>query len=265
MPSLRVAHAYDRNRHHPPEVSGRIATAITEPVERAFREPHVLEVGVGTGRIAMPVVARGFQLTGVDTDPEMMELFRAKYKGVSRKVSLVVGDAQDLPFPNANFHAVIAVHVWHLVPDLELALSEALRMLRPGGFLLEGWDQPVPEGPEFQIQERWCEALGKYGYAVQRGGHTAALEQSRQYLASRGLESKEAGIARWEVQHTPPEVLEALAEGLFSFTRNVPLEVRFAAARDVRPWLEAQYPDLEAPVKTSWSFHLRTTRLPSRP
>lgn len=264
MPSLRVAHAYDRNRHHPPEVSGRIATAITEPVERAFREPHLLEVGVGTGRVGMPIVARGFQFTGVDTDPEMMELFRTKCSGVSRKVSLVVGDAQNLPFADESFHAVLAVHVWHVVPDLERALSEATRVLRPGGFLFEGWDQPVPDGPEFQIQHRWCTELSRYGYTVQRGAHTAALGQSRSYLASRGLESREAAIARWDVQHTPLEVLESLAEGLFSFARNIPLEVRFAAARDVRPWLEDRYPDLEAPVKTSWSFHLRTTRLPGR-
>lgn len=80
MLSLRVAHAYDRNRYHPPEVSGKIATAIVEPVERAFKEPSFLEVGSGTGRIGMPIVARGHSFTGVDVDPEMMQLFRAKFR-----------------------------------------------------------------------------------------------------------------------------------------------------------------------------------------
>ena len=262
MPNLRVAHAYDRNRYHHPEVSGRIATAICDPVERAFREPHLIEVGVGTGRIGMPVVARGFRFTGVDIDPEMMEVFRSKYSGVSRKVSLVTADAQALPFEAQSFHALIAVHVWHLVPDLEQGVSEAVRVLKPGGFLFEGWDAPVGVSAESEIQERWMEAIRGYGYAIQRGAHRSALESSKRYLQSRGLDSKESVIAKWEVLHSPLEVLEALAEGLFSFTRSVPVEVRFAAARDVKGFLLERYPDLETPLKTSWAFHLRTTRIP---
>jgi ubiquinone/menaquinone biosynthesis C-methylase UbiE len=263
MPNLRVAHAYDRNRYHPPEVSGRIATAISDPVERAFRDAHILEVGVGTGRIGMPVVARGFRFTGIDTNPDMMELFRAKFSGVSRKVSIFRASAEELPFPDQTFQAVISVHVWHLIADLQAAVSEAVRVLKPGGFLFEGWDAPAPGGAEREIQDRWCEAVSVYGYDIQRGSHKAALETSQGYLTEMGLESREAVIARWEVTHTPNEVLEALAEGLFSFTRNVPAEVRFKAARDIRDWVEQRYPDTEAAIKTAWSFHMRTTRVPA--
>jgi ubiquinone/menaquinone biosynthesis C-methylase UbiE len=262
MHNLRVAYAYDRNRYHPPEVSGRIATAISDPLERAFRDPHVLEVGVGTGRIGMPVVARGFQFTGVDVDTEMMELFRAKYAGVSRKVSLMEADAQDLPFDSQSFHAVIAVHVWHLVPDLEQALSEALRVLQPNGFLFEGWDAPAEASPAQEIQDAWVDAVRKLGFNVQRGAHRAALETSRKFLKRRKLVSTEAEIARWEVSNSALEVVEALSEGLYSFTRSVPLDARVRAARDIKGFLQERFLDLEAPLKTSWSFHLRTTRIP---
>ncbi len=262
MQSLRVAHAYDRNRYHPPEVSGRIATAISDPLERAFKEAHVLEVGVGTGRIAVPIVARGFRFTGVDTDVEMMELFRSKISGVSRKVSLVEADAQDLPFESSSFHAVIAVHIWHLVPDLELALTEAARVLRPGGFLFEGWDAPDEHSPTSEIQDAWCEAVARLGHPIQRGAHRAALEASRKFFKRRKLQPTEAEIAHWEVFNTPSEIVEALSEGLYSFTRGVPLELRVRAAREIKGALTERFSSLETPLKTSWSFHLRTTRIP---
>lgn len=261
MLSLRVAHAYDRNRYHPPEVSGKIATAIVEPVERAFKEPSFLEVGSGTGRIGMPIVARGHSFTGVDVDPEMMQLFRAKFAGVSRRTKLVEADVQDLPFENSSFHAVIAVHIWHLIPELERAVSEATRVIKPGGFLFEGWDAPNTISAEREIQDAWCEALKQRGHIVQRGAHTFALEQSRKMLADRGFSSHQAIIANWEVAHTPLEVVEALAEGLFSFARTVPLELRYAAARDIKPWLLTRFKDPETPIKTPWSFNLRTTHL----
>lgn len=262
MQNLRVAHAYDRNRYHPPEVSGKIATAMVEPLEREFKDTaHLLEIGVGTGRIGMPVVARGVQLTGVDIDPEMMSAFRSKYAGVSRRVTLVEADAQDLPFQDNAFTGVIAVHVWHLIPDLTRALDEAVRVLKPGGFLFEGWDSPNAASPELEIQDAWCKALEKLGHAVHRGGHRAALEASRRYLEEKTFESFERPIAQWEISHTPLEVVEALEDGLYSFTKNVPTELRFQAGRAIKPFLSEQYSDLETPIKTSWSFHLRTTRI----
>jgi ubiquinone/menaquinone biosynthesis C-methylase UbiE len=260
--SLRVAHAYDRNRYHPPEVSGRIATAMVEPLDREFKgAAHFLEVGVGTGRIGMPIVARGVQFTGVDIDPEMMSVFRQKFGGVSRRVSLVTADAQELPFTDASFQAVIAVHVWHLVPDLTRALDEAIRVTQPGGFLFEGWDAPDATSAELEIQDAWCRALEKLGHPVQRGGHRSALNASEAHLKGRGLNPEENVIARWEVSHTPLEVVEALEDGLYSFTKNIPLELRFEAGRAIKPFLDERYKELETPIKTPWSFHLRTTRV----
>ena len=114
---------------------------------------------------------------------------------------------------------------------------------------------------ELEIQDAWCRALEGMGHPVQRGGHRAALKASAAYLSAKHLESTERVIATWEVSHTPLEVVEALEDGLYSFTKNVPMELRFAAGRAIKPWLNAQYSDLETPIKTPWAFHLRTTRV----
>jgi ubiquinone/menaquinone biosynthesis C-methylase UbiE len=163
--NLRTAHAYDRNKYHPPEVSGKIASAITDSFERQknTEEPHVLEIGTGTGRIGMPIIARGFRFTGIDIDPDMMAVFRAKYGGISRKVSLIEADAQDLPFDDGSFDAAIAVHVWDLIPNLGKALSEAVRVVKPGGFLFEGWEAPTSESEELLLRDIWIDGLVKRG------------------------------------------------------------------------------------------------------
>jgi ubiquinone/menaquinone biosynthesis C-methylase UbiE len=264
MQNLRTAHAYDRNKYHPPEVSGKIASAITEPFDRQknSEEPHIIEIGSGTGRIGMPLIARGFRFTGLDVDPDMLTVFRNKYGGISRKVSLVEADAQDLPFDDHYFDAAVAVHIWHLIPNLEKALAEAVRVVKPGGFLFEGWEAPTLESEELLLRDIWIDALGKRGVDVKRVGQRVALETSAQFLHARGLESQEAIVATWDVHQSPTDVIEALQDGVYSFTKNIPIDQRYAAARDVREFLSTHYTDLEAPVRVPWSFRLRTTRLP---
>jgi ubiquinone/menaquinone biosynthesis C-methylase UbiE len=261
--NLRTAHAYDRNKYHPPEVSGKIASAITDSFERQknTEEPHVLEIGTGTGRIGMPIIARGFRFTGIDIDPDMMAVFRAKYGGISRKVSLIEADAQDLPFDDGSFDAAIAVHVWDLIPNLGKALSEAVRVVKPGGFLFEGWEAPTSESEELLLRDIWIDGLVKRGIPDVRVGQRVALEKSAQFLHDRGLESQESIVASWNVNQSPMDVIEALQDGVYSFTKGIPPEQRYAAARDVREFYGTHYTDLEAPISVPWSFRLRSTRL----
>jgi SAM-dependent methyltransferase len=128
---LRAAYAYDRLRAYPPEVAGRIATAIGHAVAARGEEPVLLELGVGTGRIALPLIARGYRYLALDCDPAMLEVFQKKAAGVMRKVRLLLADAREIPLPDESVHGVIAVHLWHLLPDWPKALAEALRVLKP--------------------------------------------------------------------------------------------------------------------------------------
>ena len=73
---LRAAYAYDRLRAHPPEVAGQIATAMASAVHPKGEEPVFLELGVGTGRIALPLIARGYRYIALDADAAMLEVVR---------------------------------------------------------------------------------------------------------------------------------------------------------------------------------------------
>src|SRR5947209_15535843 len=81
MPSLSfdpVAHVYDDTRGYPPAVAQQIAYAIVETTGATPRT-RLLEVGVGTGRIAFPVASSGHNYTGVDISEKMIERLEAKW------------------------------------------------------------------------------------------------------------------------------------------------------------------------------------------
>jgi SAM-dependent methyltransferase len=92
-------------------------------------EPRVvLEVGPGNGELAEQVQTElGARVVAVDQSERMVELTQ------ERGVEAVVGDVQDLPFRDGVFDCVLAAWMLYHVPDLNRALREIRRVLRPGG------------------------------------------------------------------------------------------------------------------------------------
>ncbi|TDP96703.1 class I SAM-dependent methyltransferase [Labedaea rhizosphaerae] len=95
----------------------------------------VLEVAVGTG-LNLPHYPADVTLTGVDLSPRMLELARKRAAELQREITLVEGDAQALPFPDASFDTVVCTLGLCGFPDDRAAIAEMHRMLRPGGKLL---------------------------------------------------------------------------------------------------------------------------------
>lgn len=96
---------------------------------------EVLEIAVGTGR-NLPFYPADVRLTGIELSPEMLAFARRRARESGIEVDLRVGDAQDLPFPDAHFDTVVATLALCTIPDDRQAVTEATRVLRPGGRLL---------------------------------------------------------------------------------------------------------------------------------
>ncbi|MFD1150961.1 class I SAM-dependent methyltransferase [Saccharothrix hoggarensis] len=95
----------------------------------------VLEVAIGTG-LNLPHYPSDVRLTGLDLSPGMLAQARARADHLGRDVTLVEGDAQSLPFPDAHFDTVVCTLGLCGVPDDRAAIHEMHRVLRPGGRLL---------------------------------------------------------------------------------------------------------------------------------
>ena len=96
---------------------------------------EVLEVAVGTGR-NFPFYPEGVRLTGIDLSPVMLEIARKKADELGLDTDLREGDAQELPFPDASFDAVVCTLSLCNIPDDRRAVAEMKRVLRPRGRLL---------------------------------------------------------------------------------------------------------------------------------
>ncbi len=88
----------------------------------------VLEIGIGTGSVALPMSDAGHPVVGVDLSPNMLEL---AHQRLGARVA--VGDVMVLPIGTASVSNVVAVWVFQLVGSIEATLREARRVLIPGG------------------------------------------------------------------------------------------------------------------------------------
>ena len=107
---------------------------IDRMVDFCEPQPHwlALDVGTGPGIIAAAIRPRVGQVIGVDLAPEMADRAVEKHGGVPG-LSFVVGNVEELEFPDDAFDLVTARMVFHHVDDCALGASEVWRTLKPGG------------------------------------------------------------------------------------------------------------------------------------
>ncbi len=95
----------------------------------------MLELGIGTGR-SLRYYPSGAQSVAIDLSTRMLARARIRAARLEVPVDLRVGDVEALPFPDASFETVLATCLFCSVPDPVKGLSEARRVLKPGGQLL---------------------------------------------------------------------------------------------------------------------------------
>jgi SAM-dependent methyltransferase len=245
----RAADYYDATRALPDDA--RVALTDVLAAELAGRGT-CLEIGVGTGRIALPLYDRGISLVGADIAPAMLRRL-VQNAGGRQPFPLLLADATRLPLSGAAFGAVLASHVLHLIPRWKTAVDEAMRVLRPGGTLLAdfGGTALMPwSGPSADLMERRGISHDRPGVTapdgiVSRLGGAAAARPLPP-VAMTLSRSLRQDLDRWERQ-------------IDAWTWPYAAQQMRAACADIRAWAtEANWPlDQEAEVRSViqwWAF-----------
>jgi ubiquinone/menaquinone biosynthesis C-methylase UbiE len=266
----RVADRYDATRGYPPAVAQRIAEGLVRmggvPVGGSM-----LEIGIGTGRIALPVLGTGRDVTGVDIAQAMVERLREKYAALQAEeperpwgtLQVELGDVTALPFADASFDASVAVHVLHLIPEWRRAVDEVLRVLRPGGALLIGQDVRLEDDLQWRMQGEWMEIVRKLGFPVGYVG-AAGYSAIKAELGRRGLPPREEQLAAWEIAVTPRGALAYIVERTWSRTWQVPPDIFEESARQLTERVAAEYGDaMDTPQRAPVAFKVAVTRMPA--
>jgi SAM-dependent methyltransferase len=123
----------------------------------AGRGCAVLDVACGTGFVAREAAVRvgpAGRVAGIDLNPGMLAVAAAASDTVTPAIEWHHAPADDLPFPEATFDAVVCQQGLQFVPDLQAAVDEAARVARVGGRVVATVWSPLERSPYFEAQFR---------------------------------------------------------------------------------------------------------------
>jgi SAM-dependent methyltransferase len=113
---------------------------------------NVLDVGCGTGVVAITAARIGARVRGVDLTPELLERARENASVANVEIDFREGDAEALPFDDAQFDIVLSQFGHMFAPRPEIAIAEMLRVLKPGGTIaFATWPRELLIGSSFKL------------------------------------------------------------------------------------------------------------------
>lgn len=151
-----------------PDVTAQRAAVLERLTLRTGE--HVLDIGAGPGLLTFDMaqlVGQDGRAVGMDVSAPMNQLARERCKDLPQ-ASFQEADATDLPFADHSFDAVVSTQVYEYVTDITKALSEAYRIVKPGGRILildTNWDSLVinvrNRGRHQKVLAAWEEHLAE--------------------------------------------------------------------------------------------------------
>lgn len=243
----RAAEYYDRTRRMSPEAAA--ATTAMLASEFAGRG-SILEIGVGTGQIALALHGSGVPMAGVDISLPMLEKLRQKAGGRA-PFPIAGADGTALPFGAGAFGGVVMRHVLHLIPAYARVADEAIRVVRPGGVVVvsAGWHSPMSDEIERVFSQEW----GAPRYAGLSPRDTDGLDR---IFEGRGATARVLPAIPSPGVETTRQFLESVEQNLHSWTWTLSDEDRRAGVGRLRAWAERRGLDpdaiLDPDLQTDW-------------
>lgn len=234
----RAVEYYDRTRSVSEQASREVTAVLARELAGRGR---VLEVGVGTGLVALPLAEAGVPMVGLDLSAPMLAKLAEKAGGAP--FPLVRGDATRLSFADDTFGSALVRHVLHLIPAWEQAISELARVVRRGGSVLVATGD-IP-GAWREVTDRFVARVGRPQFAT--GLDIRELHRLDGAFAAHGGVPRDLPGIPDRVEQSLGTFLDQMADGLHSWTWEVEEPERRAATDEVRAWAEDRFGTLDPP------------------
>jgi SAM-dependent methyltransferase len=232
----RAAECYDRTRAIPAEALRATIDLLSSELDGRGR---CLEIGVGTGILALELHAAGVRMAGLDLSAPMLAKLVEKAGG-REPFPLVLGDATRLPFPGAAFGGGLARHVFHLIPAWEEAVAELARVVRPGGTVLVNLGDVHRS---WELVDRFLQIVGGVAFAVGLDPRDpTALDAA---FTEHGARRRELPPVPSRDETRVGEFIGEIESGMPSWTWRVPDDERRAAIPELRAWAMDRFGSLE--------------------
>jgi SAM-dependent methyltransferase len=232
-----AADHYDKTRAVSDETMDRTITLLASELRDRGR---VLDVGVGTGLLALRLHEAGIPVSGLDLSAPMLAKLVEKAGGAP-PFPLLIGDATTMPFADRAFGAAYLRWVLHLIPDWRTALAEMARVVRPGGVLVVSLGAFDEVGAAVRARFSEITGLSTDPVGLMWSNHEALDAE----LEGMGLRLRVLPTIPEEEEEPLGSFLDAIEEGRWSWTWHVPEDARVDAVRELRPWAEERFGPLD--------------------
>ena len=249
----RAASYYDETRGLSPEGVARTTEALAGALGE---EGPILEVGIGTGQVALPLREAGRRIVGIDLSRPMLDVLLAK--DADRHVPVVEGDATAMPFHDDAFTGAYLRWVLHLIPDWRAAVGEIARVVGPGGVFIAGLGSYGGIGSEMQARFSEITGVSAEPIGLTRDGWDA-LDAAVAALGG----GKLPGVTFEAVDRDDLETLmRGIESNRYSWTWQVTDDdLRARAAAEVRTWAESRWGPLDRMPREVSSYRFASYRL----
>jgi SAM-dependent methyltransferase len=244
-----IADVYDDTRRALDEDT---LTGITEMLTKHGCH-SILEIGVGTGRVSVPLTRSGYEITGVDISRRMME--KAMAKGIT---NLILAEGSRTPFRDRSFDATLMAHVFHLLDDPLSVMREAARISKVGVFALVrkrsedlSWfrsywgESPLRPASETnsndeatrrfteERRERFRKIAEKYHWSRDSSQHARNWGREREILDAHPPDDLML-VSDIVVNETIEDRISRFQKGAYTFISSMPAEMREEIIAEMR-------------------------------
>lgn len=234
----------------------RHGAVISDELAKMFanwlrRDATIIDIGAGTGRVAVGLAGRGVQVIAVDSSLPMLHSMRRKSGETA--VLPVVADGTCLPFRSNSADGVVLARLLYLIADWQRLLLEAKDVLRQGGILFHEWGNGDASETWVQVREKARLLFQEAGVAVPFHPGARSEGEVDSCLHDLGFYRREQIEAGAGPAITLAEFLNKIQSGEFSYVWNVPKDVQDVCLPKLRRWCESEF-DLDQSVPMPAAF-----------